>query len=107
MDRIESDEDGVTNLYFYTNQKNIYKVSQGEAKGLTEPNEDVIEEAVQSEFEKIFGFSTGKEEDKDSKEEQPKSSMLSADVVRKIMATPSHVLPSATVLCSAFFNSMS
>ncbi len=39
--------------------QNIYKVSQGEAKGLTEPNEDLTEEAVQSEFEKIFGFSTG------------------------------------------------
>eukprot|EP00794_Sanderia_malayensis_P003291 gene3291-3774_t len=97
----------VGQLYFLTSEKNIYKISSEIDTNIQ--TEKMSGHRVQSEFEKIFGFNAEKSRDttNNAGEQQTMNEVPSSELIRKVLSTPSHVLPSVKTLCSSFFQSLS
>ncbi|KAJ7375352.1 WD repeat-containing protein 75 [Desmophyllum pertusum] len=102
----------MSKLYFLSKNQELFTLECGEATD--EESQAMSQQSMagqfeeQTEFFKIFGQSAKSKGESTSEQRVGKSvkGTPSSTVVRQMMQTPSHVLPSVTSLCSSFLQSL-
>lgn len=98
-------------LYALTAAKDVYKFGPKVEEGGSHTFVETLEEQVTSEFANIFGSLEQRRAEYNTNIDSEETFRTapgnhSAPLVRKIIGTPSHVLPSVTSLSSAFFKAV-
>lgn len=102
----------MSKLYFLNQEQKLFILDFGESgdtKSRVKPQESAAGSEQQTEFYKIFGQSTKSRAESTSDHRVGKGirgGTPSCAVIRQMLQTPSHVLPSVTALCSSFLQSL-
>ncbi|XP_066029403.1 WD repeat-containing protein 75 [Pocillopora verrucosa] len=101
----------MSKLYFLNQEQKLFTLDFGESEDKKSPvksQESAAKPEEQTEFYKIFGQSTKSRAESTSDHRVGKGvrGNPSSAVVRQMLQTPSHVLPSVSSICSSFLQSL-